>query len=127
MESNMPAGIVFDAGSLFARFQTLSDKRKRIGLRYTLVLILLIIILAKRCGENCPSGIAERAKHRSEMLVDLFKLERKKMPHHTTYRRILADVMNVEELEKVYSGIKSIIGIIQLLHSTETVMTCAKK
>jgi predicted transposase YbfD/YdcC len=103
MESNTQAGIVFDVGSLFARFQTLSDKRKRRGLRYTLVLILLIIMLAKTCGENHPSGIAEWAKHRSEMLVDLFKLERKQMPHHTTYRRILADVVNVEELEQVSS------------------------
>jgi hypothetical protein len=93
MESNTQAGIVFDVGSIFARFQTLSDKRKRRGLRYTLVLILLIIMLAKTCGENHPSGMAEWAKHRSEMLVDLFKLERKKMPHHTTYRRILADVV----------------------------------
>lgn len=103
MESNTQAGIIIDVGSLFARFQTLSDKRKRRGLRYTLVLILLIIMLAKTCGENHPSGIAEWAKHRTELLVDLFKLERKKMPHHTTYRRILADVVNVEELEKVSS------------------------
>ena len=103
MESNTQAGIIFDVGSVYSRFQTLSDKRKRRGLRYTLVMILLIILLAKTCGENHPSGIAEWAKHRTELLVDLFKLGRKKMPHHTTYRRILADVVNVEELEKVSS------------------------
>jgi hypothetical protein len=45
MEPNTQAGIVFDVGSIFARFQTLSDKRKRRGLRYTLVLILLIIMV----------------------------------------------------------------------------------
>jgi hypothetical protein len=72
-------------------------------LRYSLVLILLIILLAKTCGENHPSGIAEWAKHRTELLVDMFKLERKKLPHHSTYRRILADVVNVEELEQVSS------------------------
>ena len=103
MESNTQAGLVFDVGSLFARFQTLSDTRKPRGLRYSLVLILLIILLAKTCGENHPSGIAEWANHRSEMLVDLFKLKRKKMPHHTTYRRILADIVNVQELEQVSS------------------------
>jgi predicted transposase YbfD/YdcC len=101
MESNTQAGILFDVDSLYARLQTLNDKRKRRGLRYTLVLILLIILLAKACGENHPSGIAEWAKHRTEMLVDFLKLERKKMPHHSTYRRILADIVNVEELEQV--------------------------
>jgi hypothetical protein len=45
--------------------------------------------------------IAEWAKHRSELLVDWFKLKRKKMPDHMTYRRILADSVNVEELERV--------------------------
>jgi predicted transposase YbfD/YdcC len=104
MESNTQAGLVFDVGSLCAYFQTLSDTRERRGLRYRLVLILLIIMLAKACGENHPSGIAEWAKHRCEMLVDLFKLEQKKMPHHSTYRRILADIVNVDELEQVSSA-----------------------
>jgi predicted transposase YbfD/YdcC len=103
MESITQEGLVFDVGSLFGRFQGLSDKRKRRGLRYSLVLILMIILLAKTCGENHPSGIAEWAKHRAEMLVDLFKLTRTKMPGHMTYRRILADSVNVEELERVSS------------------------
>ena len=103
MESNIQAGILFDVDSLYARLQTLSDKRKRRGRRYTLVLMLMIILLAKTCGENHPSGIAEWAKHRSELLVDWFKLKRKKMPHHMTYRRILAEIVDVEELERVSS------------------------
>jgi predicted transposase YbfD/YdcC len=37
------------------------------------------------------------------MLVDLLKLKRKTMPHDSTYRRILAEVVNVEELEQVSS------------------------
>jgi hypothetical protein len=32
--------------------------------------------------------------------VDWFKLKRQKMPEHMTYRRILADIVNVEELER---------------------------
>jgi predicted transposase YbfD/YdcC len=103
MESNTQAGVVFDVGSLYAYFQTLSDKRKRRGVRYSLGLILVITMLAKTCGENHPSGIAEWAKHRTGMLVDLLKLKRKKMPHDSTYRPILAEVVNVEELERVSS------------------------
>ena len=104
MESITEEGMLFDVDSLYARFLSLSDKRKRRGRRYALVLILMIILLAKTCGENHPSGIAEWAKHRSGMLVEWFRLKRKKMPDHMTYRRILADIVNVEELERVSSG-----------------------
>lgn len=74
MGSITEAGLVIDFGSLYARFQTLCDTRKRRGLRYSLVLVLLIIMLAKTCGENHLSGIAEWAKHRTEILVDLLSL-----------------------------------------------------
>ena len=84
MESNTQTANVFDVGSIFAFFQTLSDTRKRRGVRYTLALILMLILLAKMCGESHPSGIAEWAAHRVEMLVDLLKLKRKRMPHHST-------------------------------------------
>lgn len=104
MESNTQAEKLFDVGSLFAHFEFLSDTRKRRGVRYSLALILLLILLAKMCGENHPSGIAEWAAHRTEMLVGLLKLKRKKMPHHSTYRRILAEVVNIEELEQMSSA-----------------------
>ena len=68
MESNTQSGVVYDLGSLFAYFQTLSDRRKPRGIRYCLALILLLIVLAKICGENHPSGIAEWAANRTEML-----------------------------------------------------------
>ena len=103
MESNTQAGLVFDVGSLYTYFQGLSDKRKRRGLRYSLAMILVLIMLAKTCGENHPSGIAEWAKHRSGMLVDLLKLRRETMPADSTYRRILAEVVDVEELEQLSS------------------------
>ncbi len=103
MESITQNGLIFDLGSIYSRFQALTDKRKRRGVRYSLTLILVIIMLAKTCGENHPYGIAEWAKQRSGMLVDLLKLQRKTMPHDSTYRRILADVVNVEELEQVSS------------------------
>lgn len=101
---SLQTGTVYDLGSIFAYFQTLSDRRKRRGVRYALALILMWIVLAKICGENHPSGIAEWAGNRTEMLVDLLKLKRKKMPPHSTYRRILAEGVNVEELEAMSSA-----------------------
>jgi len=103
MESNTEAGLVFDVGSLYARFEGMKDVRKARGVRYSLATLLVLIVMAKICGENHPTGIAEWAKHRSEMLVELLKLKRKKMPDHSTYGRILAEVVKVEELEQVSS------------------------
>lgn len=103
MECNTQEGTVFDVGSLFSELGDLSDKRKRRGLQYSLSLVLVLMMLAKTCGESHPMGIAEWAKHRTELLVDWLKLERKKMPHHNTYRRILAEVVDAAELERVSS------------------------
>jgi len=101
--STTEAGIVFDAGSLYAYFQSLHDKRKARGVRYQLVTLLVLIVLAKLCGEDQPCGIAEWAKHRSEMLSVWLNLKRKQMPHHSTYRRILGESVYVEELEQASS------------------------
>jgi len=101
MESNTPAGMIFDFGSLYAHIRSLADRRKAKGLRYELALILVLLVMAKICGEDRPSGIAEWAKHRAGMLVEMLSLKRKAMPHHSTYRRILAEVVCVEELEQI--------------------------
>src|SRR5258706_15061406 len=104
MESNTGAGLVFDVGSLYARFEELKDKRKRRGVRYRLAVILGLVVMAKIWGENHPVGIAEWAKHRREMLAGLLKLKRKKKPDHSTYGRILAEVVRVEEVGRMSSG-----------------------
>jgi predicted transposase YbfD/YdcC len=59
------------------------------------------MFLAKLCGEDKPSGIAEWVKHREQWITDLLKLKRSKLPNHNTYRRILANVISVEEFEEV--------------------------
>lgn len=97
MESN--TGRVVNLGSLYQQFQGLRDKRKPKGKRYALGTILLGIFLAKICGEDKPSGIAEWVQLRGEWLADILGLKRKKMPSHHTYRRILADQMDKDEFE----------------------------
>ena len=57
MESNI--GSMINLSSLYNRFQALEDKRKAKGKRYALATILMGIFLAKLCGEDKPSGIAE--------------------------------------------------------------------
>jgi predicted transposase YbfD/YdcC len=99
--------VVFDTGSLYGRFQELKDSRKPRGVRYRLVHLLVMMVLAKLCGEDTPSGIADWVQHRSEQLSEMLKLKRRTMPHHSTYRRISEDIVEVEELEQVVSAVLS--------------------
>ena len=103
MECSTEVGVVMDVGSLYAYFQTLRDSRKPKGLRYQLVSILVMVTMAKICGQDTPSGIADWVKHRSAQFIEVLKLKRKSMPHHSTYRRILGEVISVDELEQVVS------------------------
>ena len=97
MESN--TGTVINLVGLYNRFQGLHDKRKAKGKRYALATILMGIFLAKLCGEDKPSGIAEWVRLREQWITRMLGLKRECMPHHNTYRRILADVIDEEEFE----------------------------
>jgi len=97
MESN--TGSVINLSSLYNRFQELHDKRKAKGKRYALATILMGVFLAKLCGEDKPSGIAEWVRLREHWLTGMLGLKRERMPHHNTYRRVLADGIDETEFE----------------------------
>jgi len=44
---------------LYAHSQKMKDTRKARGMRYRLVTILVMMVIAKLCGEDTPSGIAD--------------------------------------------------------------------
>src|SRR5688572_6811148 len=108
MECN--TGKIINLSNLYAQFEGLADRRKAKGKRYALATILLGIFLAKLCGEDKPSGIAEWVTLRGEWIANVLGLKRKRMPSHHTYRRILADILDAQELEELarrhhrYSG-----------------------
>jgi len=103
MECSTEASVVFDVNSLYAHFRTLRDSRKPKGLRYELAVVLVMITMAKICGQDTPSGIADWVQHRAEHFIEALKLKRKSMPHHSTYRRIMGEVISVNELEQMVS------------------------
>jgi len=94
-------GIEFDKGSVYDRLCKLTDVRKAKGKQYSLETLLMIILMAKLCGEDKPVEIADWAKHRQDKLIEILQLSRPKMPHHNTYRRILAYQVYVEEMERL--------------------------
>jgi predicted transposase YbfD/YdcC len=94
-------GIEYERGSVFERLGKLTDLRKANGKRYSLEMLLVIILMAKLCGANTPMEIADWAEHRKGELIKILHLTWSRMPHHNTYRRILAGKMYVEEIERL--------------------------
>lgn len=104
MECNIEREVVIDLGSLYAEMGRLTDSRDARGIRYQLVDILAFMVIAKLCGEDQPSGIADWVMHRIDLLTTAMQIKRKSAPHHSTYRRILSEVIEVDEFEQVMAG-----------------------
>jgi len=96
-------GLIYDLKSLFAFFTCVADPRHSRGKQYPLALLLVLIQLAKLCGENSPTGIAEWVSYRVEQLVELKLLPRQKSPCHMTYRRVLQWIVSADDLERLMS------------------------
>lgn len=94
-------GKIIDVQHLMGYLQAVQDGRKRRGIRYRLENILVLFILAKLCGQNKIYGIADWAQQQSEYLIEALKLKYKRLPHHSTYRRVLADEIDGDELERM--------------------------
>jgi predicted transposase YbfD/YdcC len=92
--------LVFSIDSLRTRLDGLADPRSARGVRYQLADLLVLLILAKLCGEDTIMGMAEWLRWRCEELTSMLQLSRSSLPHHTTYRRLL-EVLDVEHFEEI--------------------------
>jgi predicted transposase YbfD/YdcC len=100
MECNTTEFVV-ETDSLYDYFRKVKDTRKKRGIRYKLATLLLLIVLAKICGEDKPYGIADWVQCRKDMLLEALQLRYPRMPDHSTYERILAS--HEQEIDKVIS------------------------
>jgi predicted transposase YbfD/YdcC len=101
-ESNLSVpeqDLTFNVGSLMSYLEQVIDPRAARGVRYALVHLLTLLVLAKLGGEDSVSGMAEWVKVRGADLVRLLKLPRPNVPHPTTYERVLdkLDVLSFEQ------------------------------
>jgi predicted transposase YbfD/YdcC len=94
-------GFEFDRGSVYDRLCQWTDVRKARGKRYSLETVLMVIVLAKLCGCDRPMEIADWGKNHQEQMVELMQLKRPSLPHYNTYRRIMAYVVYLEEIERL--------------------------
>src|SRR5512135_369807 len=96
-----PEGFFFEVGSLFEALLALHDQRDARGLRYALGTVLVFVVLAKLAGEDGLRGIAQWVTERKAGLAELLGLARPQAPYYTTYGRILAKAVSVDEFEQV--------------------------
>lgn len=89
---DLPCAINLTALSM--QLATLVDYRKRRGIRYPLVPMLLVALLAKLAGYSRLADIAEWAQLRAADLTALLGLERATMPHPSTWSRLLAHAID---------------------------------
>lgn len=94
-------GITYSIGSLYDRFQQITDPRKAKGKQYSLVTLLVLIFLAKLCGKDNPVEMADWAKNEADELSRILGLSRPRMPHHNTYRRVFQDILDEAEFEQM--------------------------
>ena len=93
--------LMFDLEALYACLQTIPDRRDRRGLQYPFASLLLIGLLAKLAGQDSCRGMAHWAKLRSRELSQLFHLKREKMPHYSTWSRVLGHGVEPSDVEHV--------------------------
>jgi len=96
-----PAGFVVDLGSLYEYLARLTDTRCARGKRYSLVTILVFLILAKLAGQDRLYGISQWVRHRKESLAEVFHLIEPRAPCANTYKNVLEQAIDIEELELV--------------------------
>ena len=96
-------GLIFEIGSLYTYFKRVTDTRDPRGKLYSLAHLLVLMMLAKLAGEDRPSGIAEWVGHRIEALYKMKVVPKPRAPSHMTYRRVLQDTVQPEELEDLIS------------------------
>jgi predicted transposase YbfD/YdcC len=93
-------GVCISIQGLRAYLEHVCDPRKARGVRYRLVDLLTLLILAKLGGEDGMKGMTEWVRLREQSLIRLLGIKRERLPHQTTYERVL-EKLNVEALEQV--------------------------
>lgn len=92
---------LLNIGELYAALEQVNDRRQEKGKRYTIGILLIVVILAKLCGEDTPYGIAEWARMRARELQQLFGYHRLVLPSNKTLQRLTDTSLADEDLQAI--------------------------
>jgi predicted transposase YbfD/YdcC len=101
IEVEKDEGRLLNIGELYAAMGQVHDKRHDKGKRYTIDILLIVVMLAKMCGEDTPYGMAEWAKMRAEELQKLFGYHRLVSPSNKTIQRLADTSLEDKELQVI--------------------------
>lgn len=76
------------------------DQRAARGTRYELLPLLMMVMLAKLAEADTPMAIADWAAERVDWLREHLQLNWKRMPHQSTFRRLLQRSLSLPELRQ---------------------------
>jgi hypothetical protein len=100
-QENGETGIVYERGSLYERFQQIDDPRHAKGKQYSLVTLLVVIFLGKLVGKDKPEEIADWANNHKDELAEKLELKKKRMPSHSTIRRVFQSTLEEVEFSRM--------------------------
>lgn len=86
--------------SLAEALAQVSDQRAARGIRYELPPLLMIVMLAKLANADTPQAIADWGAERVEWLREHLPVNWRRMPHHSTFRRLLQTSLSLPELRQ---------------------------
>ena len=89
-----------DVLSIYRAFEQVQDGRHKRGVRYSVALILTLIVLGKLAGMSTPAAIAELVRLRAEWLGQVLPLARKGFPCASTYSNVLR-ALDAEQVNQV--------------------------
>ena len=88
-----------DAETLYEVLQQVEDRRKARGKRYSVALVLTLLLLAKMAGENTVSGSAQWVRLRLNWIREHLPLKQDRLPCGNTYQYV-CDHINMDELNQ---------------------------
>ena len=92
--------VEIDTMSVYRAMEHIQDGRHKRGVRYSVALILTLILLGKVAGMTTPLAIAEWVRLRAEWLSSVLPITRKTFPCAATYSNVLRAV-EAEQVNQV--------------------------
>ena len=90
--------------SVYRACEQIADGRAKRGVRYSVALVLSLLLLGKLAGMTTPEAIADWVRLRGEWLRRVFPLSRANFPCASTYRNVLR-VLDAEQVNQVLSSL----------------------
>src|SRR5207245_6166452 len=98
-----------EALSVYRAFEHIQDGRRKRGVRYSVPLILTLIVIAKLAGMTTLAGIAEWVRLRAAWLSGVLPDTRSSFPCAATYSNVLRAV-DAEQVTQVMNDLLTRVG-----------------